>query len=98
MSVRVPQITDIGNALEIYYNRMTLSYADTRELFRGSGRGQLSTSTLAKLFELARQDQAEHNILPRNPRHVNTDSAFRAWGLDVEEMEKKYTRLKKIRK
>lgn len=96
--VNIPQVADIVTALEIYYSKLTLTGEDIQTLFARPDGRRLSSATVAKLRQLAEADRVDREIPSRNPRHVNTDSAFKAWGLDVDEMERRFAHLKKIRK
>ena len=93
-TVRIPQIEDIGAALEVYYGRLTLTNADIRRLF---GRN-LANGTVARLRRLAREKSDEMGIIPTNPATVSTAAAYAAWGLDVEEMERRWRGLQRVRK
>ena len=96
--VNIPQVADIRVALDIYYSKLTLTGEDIQTLFARPDGRRLSSATVAKLRQLAEIEREDRQIKSRNPRHVNTDSAFRAWGLDIDEMERRFAHLKKIRK
>ena len=93
-AVRVPQVLDIGAALEVYYSRMTLANADICRLF---GR-RLAGETLAKLRRLAREQMDAMGIIPTNPSAISTAAAYPAWGLDVAEMERRWRGLQRMKK
>ncbi len=38
----------------------------------------------------------ENEIVRWNAKAVNTQAAFRAWGLDIDDLEKRYNKLKKL--
>ena len=92
--VRIPQIEDIGAALEVYYSRITLTNADIRRLFGRS----LANGTMAKLRRLARQEEDRAGIIPTNPATVSTAAAYTAWGIDVAELERRWRGLQRMRK
>lgn len=89
--VRIPQITDIRTAIELYYTRLELDNADIKKLF-----GVTSNTTVGKLKTLVREIMAEKNILFRDPRCVNTIVAYEAWGLNIKDLEERYTNLQKL--
>lgn len=89
--VRIPQITSIETALELYYKRIELSSSDVRALF-----GKISESTVAKLKNKAREIMREENTPIWNAQCVNTEVAYKAWGLDIENLEKRHTKLQKM--
>jgi hypothetical protein len=65
--------------------------AEIRELF-----GRISSSTIVRLKNEARKLQTESDVLTWYPNHVNTKLAFKAWGLDVEDAERRYKKLKAL--
>ena len=93
MRVRIPQIVDIKTAIQLYYSRIELSNADITTLF-----GKLSGNTVAKLKDLVKIYMIEHDIKIWNPMHVNTKAAYSAWGLDINDLEERYLKLKELEK
>ncbi len=91
--VRIPQITDIETAIRLYYERIELSNADIRELF-----GDLSPATISKLKKKAREIMSRENIPEWSAQNVNTEAAFKAWGLDISDLERRYKKLSSIKK
>ena len=91
--VRIPHIVDIGIAIRLYYERIELSNADIEALF-----GKLSSSTVAKLKKLAKDYMIEHDIKVWNPQRINTKAAYAAWGLDINDLEKRYIKLCELAK
>lgn len=89
--VRVPQITDLRTAIELYLKRSELSTQDIEALF-----GNISKGSMVKLKQLAREKIAEKGIRVWNPRHVNTEAAYEAWGLDIEDLKRRYRELKEF--
>lgn len=89
--VRIPQIQSIETAIRLYYERIELTNTDIRELF-----GKISGATISKLKETAREKMREENAPVWNARWVRTDSAYRAWGLNIDDLEKRYARLRKF--
>lgn len=88
-NVRVPQITSPQIAIKLYYSYSELSNANIRELF-----GQLSPATIVKLKEKARQVMIELGKPIYNANYVNTECAFKAWGIDIDNLERCYKKLK----
>lgn len=87
--IRIPQITDVKTAIQIYYERIELSSSDITKLF-----GKRSSSTVTALKSLARQKMIENEIPCWNAVNVNTAAAFEAWGLSIEDLEERYKKLK----
>ena len=90
--VRIPQIADLGTAIRIYYEKQFLSNADILEIFGGKH----SSATIKRLKDLAMEKMLADNICVWNARMVDTETAFKAWGLDIASMERRYSKLKKF--
>lgn len=91
MNVRIPQITDIGKAIELYYARIELSNEDIKALF-----GAISTGRILRLKNLAKERMLEEDVPYWNALHVNTKTAYEAWGLDIKDLEIRYAKLRKL--
>ena len=91
--VRIPQLTDLGGGITLYYSRIELSNADIKTLF-----GKHSSSTVAKLKDLVKNYMVEHDIKAWNPQRVNTKAAYAAWGLDINDLEERYIKLTELAK
>ena len=89
--VRIPQVADLGVAIKLYYKRIELSNADIETLF-----GKHSSSTVAKLKKIAQDKMVEKNIMPLNALCVNTAAAYEAWGLDIDDLEHRFQKLKQL--
>lgn len=92
MNVRIPQITDLGAAIQLYYERLELSNADIELLF-----GSHSSTTIAGLKSMAREKMRENNIPCWNAQRVNTEAAYSAWGLSIDDLERRYMKLKQFK-
>lgn len=92
MNVRIPQITDLGAAIQLYYERIELSNADIEKLF-----GKRSSSTVAGLKAMAREKMRENNIPCWNVQRVNTEAAYSAWGLSIDDLERRYKKLNQLK-
>lgn len=88
MNVRIPQITDLGAAIQLYYERLELSNADIEKLF-----GKRSSSTVAGLKAMAREKMRENNVPCWNAQRVNAEAAYSAWGLSIDDLERRYHKL-----
>ena len=80
MRIRIPN--NLEMAMEMYYKNIELSSTDISELW-----GTKSTSTIAKLKKLDREQMAKDNILPWNAFDVNTECAYKALGMNIKELE-----------
>ncbi len=89
---RIPQITSIETAIEIYYSKTQLGNADIKKLFG------VSSSKVTSLKKIVRQAMAERNVMPYNALLVNTKIAYEVWGLDIADLEKRHIALERLRK
>lgn len=89
--VHIPSIADLKTAIRIYYTKLELNCTDIRELFPSA-----SKSTVTKLKNKARERMVEDGVLTYGTYSVNTKAAYKAWGLDIADIEKRYERLKKF--
>jgi len=86
--VRIPQITSLETAIRLYYERIELTNDDIRELF-----GKIGSATVVRLKKAARVQMQENNTPVWNAQWVNTEDAYKAWGLDIESLERRYAKL-----
>lgn len=92
MKVRIPQIVNLEAAIQLYYERLELSNADIELLF-----GKHSSSTIAGLKAMARDKMRENNVPCWNAQRVNTEAAYSAWGLSIDDLEYRYKKLKQLK-
>ena len=78
--VRVPQVRNIEAALRLYYERLELSNKDIKDLF------ETSAGTVYRLKALAKEEMDAMGIPCWNATHVNTEAAYKAWGLGFRNM------------
>lgn len=79
---------DIEKAVLMYYEKTEIGNAEIMELFG------VSRQTACKLKNEVLKEMAKNNIRCWLPKHVNTAVAFKTWGIDIDDYEK---RLKKLR-
>lgn len=93
--INVPPLRDIGEAISLYYSRVELQREDIRRLFVGrSGTGSsISDSRVSELVRAARVLQIEESVPHWSAFGVNTVCAFRAWGMDIAELEERFEKL-----
>ena len=84
---------NIEAALELYYSQNELSNDDIAAIF-GCSRSYVNT-----LKKQVQQKMAEEDAHPPvfDAKHLNTEYAFKVWGLDVVDLERKYKKLVKFR-
>lgn len=92
-NVRIPTLTNIKLALEIYYGNAELTNNHIRQLF-----GQrLSSATIARLKAKVRSKMTEDNVPVWNAQCINTKTAYEVWGLDVADLEARLKKLNEIK-
>lgn len=88
---RIPEISSIETAIRLYWGKIELSTKDIKELFHPVG-----NKKVVLLKETAKEKMAENQTPSWNASRVNTKDAYAAWGLDIEDLERRYRRLKKL--
>ncbi len=89
--VRIPNISSLETAIKKYYEKTELSNSDIKEIF-----DVRSSATVAKLKQVAKQEMIEQNTPCWNAQRVNTEVAYRVWGIDIEDIERRYKKLKEF--
>lgn len=84
-------IKDIPTAVRIYYQYPEIGSGEIRELF-----GITGSSTVAKLKKSALNKMTENGIKRFVASKVNTKCAYEAWGIDVDDLEKRLSKLQKL--
>ena len=87
--VRIPGLKDIPTAIRIYYKKHELTTSDIIELFG------CCAPTAKKMKDMARELMGERDVPNWNALAVNTDCAFEAWGLNINDLERRYKKLLK---
>lgn len=91
MNVKSAKITDIGYAIKIYYQYPEIGNKEISKLF-----GVVSGQALCRIKKEVREEMIKENIPYWNGHAVNTRTAYRVWGIDIDELERNYTKLKKL--
>ena len=91
MSMRL-QVKDIPTAVEIFYTYPELGTAEVKRLFG------CSASSATRLKAMATARQKEKGIMTFSNSSVNTRCAYEAWGIDINDLEKRLLKYQKIKK
>lgn len=75
---------NVQEAVKLYLTTTAVDNADIRRIF-GCG-----STTASKLKKLAHEQEIKDGILQPSPYTVNTISAYKAWGLDIKDLKKRY--------
>lgn len=89
--VKIPMVVDLKNAISMYYEKIELTTKDVTSLFN------CSRSKAFELKTIARQKEFEDEVKVWDASRINTQSAFRAWGIDIEDLETRYSKLRKLK-
>ena len=91
MSVRIPEISSLETAIRLYWEKIELSNSDIKALFP-----TISSKTIVKLKNQAKEKMNESETLSWNVLRVNTKMAYAAWGLNIDDLEQRYKKLQKL--
>lgn len=86
------QPADVELAVRLYYERIELTNKDIRKLFDIK-----SSTTVAKLKRIAIEAMVEKGQTPFSAYGVNTETAYEAWKLDINDLERRLAKLKKLK-
>lgn len=89
--VRIPQVADIRAAIELYWRKTEIGTNDICGLFR------VSRERAAKLKAVARAEMNERKTVNYNAMCVNTAVAYESWGLRIDDLERRLTKLQKLK-
>jgi len=89
--MNIPNITSIENALTIYYNYSEIGNKEITALF-----GRRSSATISKLKRLAKNEMIKRGVCSYGANKVNTQIAYKEWGIDVSDLEKRNKKLKEL--
>ena len=84
-------IADIETALRIYYQYPEIGHKELKKLF-----SSISNSTLSKYMREIRRVQAARNVKTCTMHSVNTRTAYEVMGIDVDDLEHRLAKLKKL--
>ena len=82
---------NIEKAVELYYSTTEIRVKDIAEMFSAS------VGMAQKLRRIAKEQMLEEDKKCMESRAVLTDVAFRAWGLDIAELEKKLDKMYRLK-
>ena len=89
--VHIPEITSLETAIRLYYENLELGNTEIKELFRVA-----SSKKILTLKQMAKKRMEEQDIPLWNALRVNTKTAYEAWGLDINDLERRYNKLQKL--
>ena len=90
--MKFAMIRDIGLALEIYYSMPVIGNQEIGKLL-----GTNTHKVISRYKKKAQEQMEKDNVPYWDARTVDTESAFKAWGLDAKTLETKYKKLQALR-
>lgn len=79
---------NLDAVLRIYYMYPEIGNAQIREIY-----GKIGDQTIASMKKKARKIQDEDNIKTIGVYTVNTKAAYKAWGINIKEIEQNRKKL-----
>lgn len=95
--MHIPKLRDVGLAIKIYYENIELSNKELKELFVSRRGENISSATLVKLKKAVLEEAAKRNMLMWEKGCVNTKLAYEVWGLEINDLEKRWAKLQKLK-
>ena len=86
------KIKDIQTAVDIYYKHSELGTSEITQLF------DCSKSTATRLKNMVKAVQKEEGVMTLSDTTVNTKCAYKAWHINIGDLERRLIRYKKILK
>lgn len=90
--MKIAMIRDIGLALEIYYSMPVIGNQEIGKLL-----GTQTYSVISRYKKKALEQMEKDNVPLWDAHTVDTESAFKAWGLDIKNLELRYKKLQALR-
>lgn len=81
-------LTNIAEAIEMYYAKPELCNEDIKKLF-----GITGTATVARIKKPVLDEMRRKGIPKWSSAGINTDIAFQVWGFDIKDLERRYKKL-----
>lgn len=89
--MKVKQISDIDTALYIYYRYPEIGNKEIKELFGGLG-----SASLVNYKKAVIEEQIVQDITTSQLHTVDTETAYKVWGIDISKLEKRREKLRKL--
>ncbi|MDR0249541.1 MAG: hypothetical protein LBI44_07830 [Oscillospiraceae bacterium] len=87
----VPQISNIENAVRVYYLYPEIGNKEIAEIFGD----RHSSCKIAALKQMVREEMINRNVRSFGIHTVNTGIAYEVWGLNIDDLEKRMEKLRK---
>ena len=87
----IPSITNIENALKVFYENGEIGNKEIQCLF-----GNRSSATVSRLKRLVKTEMIKRGTPIFNADKVNTVVAYEVWGIDVVDLENRMKKIKEL--
>ena len=84
------KITSIETAVQIYYTFPELGTDEVIQLFG------CSRATATRMKKRARERQIREGVITFSDANINTKIAYKEWGLDIADLERRMVRYRRI--
>ena len=91
LTMNIPAITSIDDALRIYYKYAEIGNREILTLF-----GRRSSATVSRLKRAVKTEMNKRDMFSYGANKVNTEVAFDVWGIDVKDLEKRMKKIKEL--
>ncbi len=81
---------NIERAVEIYHSTTEISNKEIKEIFG------CADASARKFKMMARKEMVEQEVEVWFAKNVNTRCAFKSWGLDIADLEKRLQKLQRL--
>ena len=89
--MRIPKIQSMKTAVSIYYQYPCLGNEEIQRLF-----GDICKAKIAELKKLAKTEMLKSGCPVYNPRLVSTPVAYKAWGVDIDDLVSRLETMQKL--
>lgn len=86
----IKDLDSLKNCLRIYYIYPEIGSPEIKELFG------VADATATGLKKAVREQQARDNVMVLDKHCVNTELAFKVWGIDIDDIERRVKKLEKL--
>ncbi len=83
-------IKDLKNCLRIYYTYPEIGSAEIKELFG------VADATATNMKRPVREQQIKDKVMVLDRHCVNTEVAFKVWGIDIDDIERRIKKLEEL--
>lgn len=95
----IPQLQPFDEVLTIYYSKSTIGNSELDLIFKSNKKGcSLSLRKKSELKKIVNAKLIENGGMLLGGSTVPTRLAFEVWGINIEEIEENFLKLKKLEK